>query len=232
MSSLVNVEQYPLTNRWLPKIYGFSFREKVPFRECLQESLILEWEMRSKALFDSYKERTNQIVDKDKKKNRMRSESVYFQYSLLHRLETMMLKDFRNQEVYVTHTDKRIADVSKWRRRTLSLSDLAYGNDNLDYKNSSDTLDRFVSCRSFNEMYYTELVAHVANILMARKSVLAEMFLYRMHLEKDWKEIKKQYFKSVPHNKFYGRVKLIKRVVQKEVCDEWSGSRERSSVMV
>jgi len=36
-------KEFPLTAKWLPLIRGSSFRNKVPFEECLQEAYIVEW---------------------------------------------------------------------------------------------------------------------------------------------------------------------------------------------
>ena len=83
-------------------------------------------------------------------------------------------------------------------------------------KRERDILASIIVMRSFDELYYDDLVRHITDILRQANKVLAEMFRLRVEMGLRWKEIRKR-FLDVGHNRFYGMVKSIKRVVEKEV---------------
>ena len=210
------ISKYPLTSKWLPYVHRFSFREKIPFQHCFQESLILEWQMQSKF----YKTRTPQGTKRRTHVSLCAPtvQDQYFKWSLSHRLKTMLLKDFQRKERFTQHSDRDLTFVPKWRHRTVAPTDLLASNDDRLEGNHASTFDKFVECRPFSEMYYEELVSHVATILLAMDRISSEMFLHRVYLQQDWKVIKSRFYLTVPHNKFYNKIKLIRSTVKKEIC--------------
>lgn len=188
---------FPLTTKWAPRIKGFSFLQHAPFQFCLQESLILEWELRKKE-FSSSKHKEN-----------------YFLKSLGTRLVGSVMSEIKNADRLKEHTDKYKSNVPVWRNHFVNHSSLARDTES---SSSGDIFDQFIYCRSFDELYYEELVNHVAEILLGIDSISAQMFLYRLKLDKHWKAIRQEYFPMIPHNDYYRKIKMIKRVVKTEVC--------------
>ena len=90
---------------------------------------------------------------------------------------------------------------------------VCFGSDNIN-----EVLDSIIKMRPFDEVYYEELVNHTAVLLAEKSALAAELFLDRMNLQLQWKELRLNQYKKVPHNKFYNAIKLIKSVVSQEVC--------------
>ena len=80
-----------------------------------------------------------------------------------------------------------------------------------------DVLDEIITMKSFNDLYYEDLVKHVCNILSKIDKLALELFISRIYDGLKWKEIRKMHPK-VGHNRFYNSVKRIKCVVRSEVC--------------
>lgn len=203
MNTIVDSTHYPLTKKWFPYISSFSFREKIPLQECIQESYILEWEVQNK--------------DLENKEHRAR----YYRRCLSRRLETLLLTVYQQKDRYKSFLDANNPEHIIWRQRTHSISDLTNFVSNIRKDDSStdtsDILDSFVSVRPFNEIYFEELVAHVTQILLDLDIVASQLFLKRIRLDMRWKDIRKKFYKAMPHNQFYTRVKLVKKIVQKEI---------------
>jgi uncharacterized protein YktA (UPF0223 family) len=83
---------------------------------------------------------------------------------------------------------------------------------------SNDMIDSIIKLRSFNEIYYEELVTHTVVILSSKNLLAAKLFRDKMNMQIRWKELKLDYYKKTSHYKFYKAVKLIKKVVKQEIC--------------
>lgn len=217
----VDSKQFPLTRKWQAYIRGFSYREKLPFQECLQEAYIIEWELAAKEKIDTLEYQEN-----------------YFKLVLKRRLETLMLKSYHGKVRISVHGTENIPDRSTvtaefdascnaahpqmpiWNKLVFTATEVR------DFQStvlgldepSGDVFDSLVVTRPFNEVHFEELTTHVAYLLYNINQMVFELFLRKLILQKTWKELKSQYYSEMPHNQFYNRVKTIKDVVQKEIC--------------
>ena len=113
------------------------------------------------------------------------------------------------KSILYTYHDKMGTHSSWWSKRKVVPEKLS--------DSSESVIDKLIILRTFDELYYDDLVRHVTSLLRDMSQIAAEMFVMRMQLGLRWKEIKKQRFQDVPHNQFYRMVKDIKSVVVKEI---------------
>lgn len=95
-----------------------------------------------------------------------------------------------------------------WERRKINLK---VGEDGeIDF-------DNIICVRPFDVIFFEELTEHVAQMLMQFDLTASEIFLIRVKEEMRWSIIKKIRYYNMAHNLFYGKVKLIKEAVKKEL---------------
>ena len=56
MGIKINSNEYPLTYKWRGKIRSLAYNFKISFEDAVQESLILEWELKNKSLPEQHLE--------------------------------------------------------------------------------------------------------------------------------------------------------------------------------
>jgi hypothetical protein len=104
-------------------------------------------------------------------------------------------------------------------RRGVAISDLGFSRFTDTELTEDDMFDRLVQLRPFNELFYEELVTHVVIMLSQLDRVASEICRLRLSLGYDWKKLRRVHFKDISPYKWNKKVKLIKRIVKKEVCD-------------
>lgn len=219
----VDEKQFPLTKKWMRLILCFHNRYKKPVLDLLQESYLLEWQIRDKT-FQSVSHKQNYF-----------SKSLYRQlYRVIEGWGRMdptidggwhfeMRKkshgksirfDLEGQEQVEYPLSKLDKILERDHYKMLERGTISFGD-----SNAEDVIDSIIQMRPFDEVYYDDLVAHTA-MLLSEKSILASrLFLDRMKLHLRWRELKlRRYYKNVSHNKFYSAVKLIKSAVRRDLC--------------
>jgi hypothetical protein len=81
-------------------------------------------------------------------------------------------------------------------------------------------LNLLIKIRPFDEIFYEELIAHVAAMLRDIDVVASEMFLLRVRMNYKWGRLKELYYSSMAHNQYCNRVKMIKRLVKQEIVND------------
>jgi len=99
--------------------------------------------------------------------------------------------------------------------RTVHFSSLKQYDDS--QFSESDCIDSIISIRGFDDLFYDELIQHIAAILREIDEVALSMFRLRIQLNMKWKEIRNHY-NNLHHNEYYKKVKIIKSVVSRELC--------------
>lgn len=190
---LVDEKNYPLTKKWSPLAKGFSGRYKIPEVECIQELYLVEWQLKDKR-FKSPTHREN-----------------YFKKVAYRKLKRLV----RNTTSITTNRRKHLVEFT-YIRTGREADNLLFGKVDEDFEK---TVDSIIQLRPFDEIYYEELVTHVVVMLSGMDLLAARLFTDRMKLQLKWKELRLQYYKSIPHNRFYQAVQLVKKTVKREVCN-------------
>jgi len=194
MTDTVVAPNYPLTAKWLPKLRGFSYRNRIPLLECLQESYIIEWRVVNKKIED------------------LRYRENYFKKVLFQRLVRLSVKDNQNRDL----TSSMCGLSSSWIKNVYLFSEFESVNKEEDDDNEA-VIESFVKVRPFDEVFYSELVIHVKELLLAIDEVAANMFLLRIRLNNKWSDMQTSLFGYMGRCEFYNKVSLIKKVVKDEV---------------
>ena len=87
-------------------------------------------------------------------------------------------------------------------------------------KDSDEIFDQVIQLRPFNELFFEELVNHISVILLEKDILASKLFVDKMRLQLQWKELKLKQYKEVAHNRYYSAVKRIKTVVKKEISNK------------
>ena len=77
-------------------------------------------------------------------------------------------------------------------------------------------IDTIIQARPFDVIYFEELLVHIFYILKELDIEAHNIFKLRLDTGKRWKCIKDERYKEYPHNRFYNKVKIIKKTVVKE----------------
>lgn len=99
-----------------------------------------------------------------------------------------------------------------WNKRKV---DIYKNNDNDEIKD--DLIENIVIVKPFDSLFYDYLVLHISQMLIQIDEIANEIFLYRLKKQLKWKEIKKKYYSIMAHNRFYNKVKVIKKCIIKEI---------------
>ena len=138
-------------------------------------------------------------------------------------ISTKILNDLHRENYFKKCLKRKIYGIKndKWKRYTISMF---YDFDN-EVKSSDEFIDSLIDIRSFNKLYFNDLINHIVCILLEMDREACEIFKYRLDSGLKWKEIKNKKFKIYPHNKYYNKIKLIKRIVTQEIRSQGHISR-------
>lgn len=77
---------------------------------------------------------------------------------------------------------------------------------------------QFIKLRAFNDIFYEDLIIHIATLLSRQSSLASNMFLDWNRLQNCWKSVQVlPRYQRISHRKFYKEVKRIKNFVRQEV---------------
>lgn len=108
-------------------------------------------------------------------------------------------------------------------RRLYSLSNDLWHTKKVDIQSYFDEaitdnlIENIIIVKPFDIIFYNYLTMHISQMLCQIDNIANEIFLYRLKNCMRWKEIKKEHYAIMAHNKFYNKIKLIKRFVKQEI---------------
>jgi len=130
-------------------------------------------------------------------------------------ISAKVLEDLHRENYFKKCIKRRIYGLKSntWNTRKVDVFHKQMSGEVFD---NDDFLDTIIQSRPFDIIYFEELLMHITQILKDLDIEAHNIFKYRLDTGSRWKEIKDRSYKEYPHNRFYNKIKIIKRTVLKE----------------